>query len=72
MATDVALGCLLEAEDKSLLLKTPHTYDPVLEGIKLDLTRRLPPSGLAFLVLQSALQAISGGKPPELIFILNP
>lgn len=69
-ATDAALGCLPEDEDKLLLLKIPRTPDPGPKGIKVDLTRKRPLRGLALIVLGDAVKAAEGGKQPDLIFIL--
>lgn len=56
-----ALGYPPELNGKTQLLKTPHTLSQDMDTSSL-LTRKLPPSWLAFMVLEGAVQA-AGGKP---------
>lgn len=65
-----ALGCLLEEEDKSLLLKTPQVYDMGQIWFKLDLTLNTP-YGLTSIVTGITMQASQGGDQSTVLSTLN-
>lgn len=49
------LGCPLELDDKTLLLKIPHTLVKGYREIKKILNRKLLPYWLAFIVLEGSM-----------------
>lgn len=55
----IALGCFSELEDKTLLLKTPHTSNIELGGIKLGLILEALPWVLALIVPEGGTKATS-------------
>lgn len=50
-----ALGCPLELDGKTLLLKIPHTLVKGYREIKMILNRKLPHYWLAFIVLEGSM-----------------
>lgn len=57
-----AFGCLFKVEGRSMLLKTPHTYNTGLRFFKPDPTAKPPFYSLASIVLTSAMQPAKRGK----------
>lgn len=51
----VGIGCLPEVEGKDPLLKSPHNADTGLREIKLEMTSKIPPYRVAFIVLEDAM-----------------
>lgn len=54
-------------ESKSSLLKTSYTLDIDPEATDLELTRKPPPRGLAFMLPEGTIQASKRGKQPEML-----
>lgn len=58
----VVLGCSSEMNDQTLLLKTLQTLVKEHREIKLELTRKMPPSWLVFIVPERVLAKCRGEK----------
>lgn len=58
----VIFGCSPEMNDQTLLLKTLQTLVKERREIKLELTRKIPPSWLAFIIPERVLAKCRGEK----------